>query len=250
MPRIDLNADVGEDMAAPADEAALLHVVTSASVCCGAHAGTPEGVAATVRAAVVAGAVVGAHPSYPDRAGFGRRSISMGRAELAQSLGEQIAFVSGLARAAGSRVHYVKPHGALYHQVSSDPSTAALVAEVVAGCGIEVLLMAAGATATDEAEAAGVRVVGEAFADRAYRADGTLAPRGDPGAVLVDDGTVVAQALSIVRHGRATAADGTVVEVRADSLCLHGDTAGALALARSVRRALEEDGVVLAPFAA
>jgi UPF0271 protein len=246
---LDLNADVGEEAADPADERTLLHTVTSASVSCGAHAGTPEGVAATVAAAAAAGVAIGAHPSYPDRAGFGRRAVHLADRELASSLAEQLAFVAGLAAGNGAKVRYVKPHGALYHRAGSDPAVARLLASVVADAGITVLLLGAGAATAEIARHAGLTVVGEAFADRAYLPDGSLAPREEPGAVLEEPGAVVDQALSIALSGQVRSIGGTIVEIDAVSLCLHGDTPGALHLARSVRGALEGSGVALAPFA-
>ena len=245
---MDLNADVGEGVGAEADERALLATVTSASVSCGAHAGTPEGVADTVVAALAAGVSLGAHPSYPDRHGFGRRPVDLSDAELRASLVAQVAFVADLARSHGGALRYVKPHGALYHRAVTDAATARLLASVVADAGVGVLLLAAGAATAPVAEETGLRVVGEAFADRAYGADGRLVPREETGSVLHDEATVVGQALSIALSGSVRAVDGTVIELDATSLCLHGDTAGALALARSVRAALEAGGVTLAPF--
>lgn len=245
---VDLSADVGEEAADPADERALLDTVTSASVSCGAHAGTPEGVAATVEAAVAAGAALGAHPSYPDRDGFGRRVVEMSDRALATSLSEQLAFVAGLAAAHGARLRYVKPHGALYHRTSNDAAVARLVASVVADAGIGVLLLGAGAATAGILHDGGLEVVGEAFADRAYCADGSLVPREQRGAVLQEEAAVVDQALSIVLSGRVRVAGGQEIEVDAASLCLHGDTPAALQLARSVRMALEAEGVALAPF--
>jgi len=245
---IDLNADVGEGAATAADERALLGTVTSASVSCGAHAGTPEGVADIVAAALAAGVSLGAHPSYPDRQGFGRRLIDLSDAELGASLAAQLAFVADLARSHGGALHYVKPHGALYHRAATHAPTARLLASVVADAGVGVLLLAAGAATACVAEEAGLRVVGEAFADRAYGSDGRLVPRAETGSVLHHEAAVVGQALSIALSGRVRTAEGTVVELDAASLCLHGDTPGALALARSVRRALETGGVTLAPF--
>ena len=246
---VDLNADVGEGTA-PADaEAALLGAVTSASVCCGGHAGTAEGIAETVRAAVAAGVVVGAHPSYPDRASFGRRRMAVGDAELAASLAGQIAFVAGLAEEAGSALRYVKPHGALYHDCAADEGLARLVAAVARHAGDLDVLLPAGASTPAVFERVGVRVVTEAFADRAYGPDGRLLARSEAGAVLEGEQRVVDQALSLAVDGRVRAG-GRWIEVRAASLCLHGDTPGAAGLARAVRRALADTGVEVAPFVA
>jgi 5-oxoprolinase (ATP-hydrolysing) subunit A len=262
VPGLDLNADVGEQAMSAAREAELLGLVTSASVGCGAHAGTRAGVAASIEAAADAGVVIGVHPSYPDRAGFGRRPLDIDLGVLAESLLEQILTVQELARRAGSPVRFVKPHGALYHRTGHDPKVARMLADVVGratadgrqagdlapGGGGLVLLLGAGADMLGLLEALGVTVVTEAFADRAYLPDGTLVPRDQPGAVLTDERRVVDQALSLAVDGRVRAVDGAWVELSASSLCLHGDTPGSLALARRVRRALEEASVSLAPF--
>lgn len=249
MRRVDLNADVGEGAASAADEGALIAAVTSASIGCGAHAGTPVDMAEALAAAVSAGVVIGAHPSYPDRAGFGRRPLDLGSGELLRSLCEQIATLDALVRAAGDAVRYVKPHGALYHRACTDEKAALVLAEAAVRSGVAVLLLAAGAPTTRALSAAGLSVVGEAFVDRAYLADGSLVPRNRPDAVVRDPDAAVDQALSLVTARRAPVAGGGFVEVSASSLCLHGDTPGAAALARGVRRALEEAGVELSPFA-
>ena len=249
MASVDLNADVGEGTTSADAEAALLGAVTSASVCCGGHAGTADGIAETVLAAVAAGVVVGAHPSYPDRAGFGRRRMAVDDGELAASLAAQIAFVAGLADEAGSALRYVKPHGALYHDCADDDGVARLVAAVARDGGDLDVLLPAGASTVAVFERAGVRVVTEAFADRAYGPDGRLRARTEPGAVLEEEQAVVDQALSLVVDGRVRAGAGWI-EVRAASLCLHGDTPGAAGLARAVRRAFADTGVEVAPFVA
>jgi UPF0271 protein len=248
VPAVDLNADLGESDELTEQERSILGTVTSASISCGAHAGTLEGIRATVDAAVRAGVVIGAHPSYPDRPGAGRRDFDLSASALAESLAAQVAVVADLALAAGSAVRFVKPHGALYNRLTVDGELGRVVAEVVRSAGDLVLLLQAGAAALPEAQRLGVVCVTEAFADRAYRPDGTLVPRTEPGAVLVDAGAVLSQARSIVLEGRAPASDGGWVQVRASSLCVHGDTPGAAALASDVRRTLEEAGVRLAPF--
>lgn len=248
VPSVDLSADLGESEGLTESERLLLATVTSASVSCGAHAGTPEGIAATVEAAAAAGVVVGAHPSYPDRQGMGRREMTLSPGALADSLLAQIAVVAGLAEASGTRLRYVKPHGALYNRLSVDAALGRVVADAVRAAGDLVLLLQAGAAALAEAERAGVVCATEAFADRAYRPDGTLLPRAEPGAVLTDGDAVVAQALSLVLEGRVRDVGGTWVPVDAASLCLHGDTPGAASMAGRVRRALEEAGALVAPF--
>ncbi len=260
---VDLNADVGEEAMDGADEEKLLGLVTSASIGCAVHAGTVAGVSATVRTAARAGVVIGAHPSYPDRAGVGRRPLDIDQGALAESLVEQIATVQDFARTAGSPVRFVKPHGALYHRAGHDEDQARLLADVVdrataaarrAGDlaqshGTLLLLLGAGAPMLSVLESLGVSVATEAFADRAYLPDGSLVPRDRPGAVLTDEAAVVGQARSLVVDGRVLAVDGSWVEVSASSLCLHGDTPAALSLAGRVRRVMEEASVCLAPFA-
>jgi 5-oxoprolinase (ATP-hydrolysing) subunit A len=250
VPTIDLNADVGEGGGdgVGGDDEAVLDVVTSAGVACGVHAGDPGTMRRTVEAAVRRGVVVGAHPSYPDRAGFGRRPMDLPPARVTEEIVRQVGALDVVARACGTEVRFVKPHGALYHHMAEDKACAMAVAEAVAQLGGLVLLAPAGSGAVEVGRGAGARVATEAFADRAYEADGRLTPRAVPGAVLVDPDAVVRQAIGIVVGHRVTAVDGTPVELTASSLCVHGDTPGAAALAARVRRALEGAGVTLASF--
>jgi len=250
MPVVDLNADVGEGAASSSEEARLIGLVTSASVGCGAHAGTPSDMEAAVRAALSAGVVLGAHPSFPDRTGFGRRPIDMSTEELTASISEQIATLDSVVRAAGGTLRYVKPHGALYHLACGDEYIARLLGEE-AGCfGIAHLLLAAGSPTVRAARETGMTVVGEGFVDRRYRADGSLVPRDLPGALVEDEERAVAQALALVEQHRAPVLGGGWVDVEASSLCLHGDTPRAARLAWAVRRELGEAGVRLASFVA
>ena len=248
MPVVDLNADLGEGEELTLSERSLLATVTSASISCGAHAGTAEGIRATVEEAARLGVVIGAHPSYPDHAGMGRRPMDLAPSVLADTLVSQIGVVAELAESSGARLRYVKPHGALYNRLSVDAGLGKVVADAVRSMGDLVLLLQAGAAALAEAERAGVACATEAFADRAYRADGTLLPRGEPGAVLLDAEAVVAQARSIVLDRRVRTADEGWTSVDAVSLCLHGDTPEAASLADMVRRALEHHGVDVLPF--
>ena len=249
MPAVDLNADLGEGEELAAAELSVLGAVTSASISCGVHAGSPAAIRDSVAAAARAGVVIGAHPSYPDRAGAGRRHMDLSPRALAESLAEQVASLGALARAAGATLRYVKPHGALYNRLFADAALADVVAEVVRASGDLVLLLQAGSAALEAAAAAGVQCAAEAFADRAYLPDGRLVPRHKPGAVLGDERAVVAQALSIVVDGGVQAIDGTWVSISAASVCLHGDTPGAAELTVAVRRALEGAGVDVRPFA-
>ena len=248
---IDLNADIGEG--GPADHD-LLEVVTSASVACGFHAGDPHTMVTTARRAGVGGVVVGAHPSYPDRDGFGRRPMDLPPEELLAAVAYQVGAMAAAAATAGTRVGYVKLHGALYNRAAVDPATAEAVLEAVraaaitAGRSLPLLCPPLSELAT-RATRAGLTVYVEAFADRAYRPDGRLADRSLPGAVISDPQAVAARAVELVRERRVTAVDGTVVRMEADSICVHGDTPGAVRLARAVRLALEDSGLAVRPFA-
>jgi UPF0271 protein len=239
--RIDLNADVGEGFE---DDEALIPLVTSVNVACGAHAGDGETIARTIERAMAAGAAVGAHPSYPDRDGFGRREMRLSPADLRATLVEQIRAVAEAAHAAGSALRHVKPHGALYNVAARDPDIAAIVAGAVRAISPDLVLVGlAGSASLDAARAAGLAVAAEAFADRRYEPDGRLRDRRHPDALIDDPAAAGEQAVAIVRDGRVTAIDGTPVVVAAESLCVHGDQPGAAARARGVRVALEAHGV-------
>ncbi len=245
---VDLSADVGEDLGGA--DLALMDVVTTVHVACGFHAGDPETMRRAVAAAVAAGVAVGAHPSYPDRAGFGRREDGRAVERIAEDVAYQVGALAGVARFCGVDLVSVKPHGALYHRMASDPACAAAVASAVAPFGPGVALVVPAGLAEDAPAAralagSGVGLRTEAFCDRGYRADGSLVPRDRPGAVITDPGRAAAQAVTLVRQGAVTAQDGTTVPLRADTICVHGDTAGAPALARAVRAALEQAGVRL-----
>lgn len=241
---MDLNADLGEG--GPADRE-LLDVVTSASVACGYHAGDPLTMVGTAKMAALRRIAVGAHPSYPDREGFGRRPMRITDEELFAAVVYQIGAMAAAAAAAATSLAYVKPHGALYNEAAADPAVAEPLVRAVATTGLP-LLCPHGSRMQAAAEMAGVVCYTEAFADRGYRPDGTLVRRGSPGALIHDPAEVARRAVRMVQDGQVTAEDGSVVELRADSLCIHGDTPGALELARSVRRALEDAGVALRPF--
>jgi 5-oxoprolinase (ATP-hydrolysing) subunit A len=248
----DLNADLGESFGAwtLGDDAALMQIITSANVACGFHAGDPLTLRKTCAMAVSRGVAIGAQVSYRDLAGFGRREMDVPHAELTAEILYQIAALDGIARAEGASVRYVKPHGALYHRVARDPVQGdALIQAVRAYDPSLPLLTKPDGHAAEIARAAGLRVVTEAYADRAYGADGALVSRGQPGAVLTDPDLVAGRAVRMVLAGTVQAIDGTQVRLDARSLCIHGDTAGAVALARAVRVALEQAGVTLAPFA-
>lgn len=247
--RVDLNADLGESFGAWAmgDDAALLGVVTSANVACGFHAGDPSTIRRACAAAAARGVAVGAHVAYPDLAGFGRRRIDMDPDELADAVLYQVAALDGVARAAGGAgVAHVKPHGALYHVVAHEEEPARAVVAAVAAYNPNLYLYGlAGSVFAQVAEEAGLVLVAEAFADRAYTAAGTLVDRRRPGAVLHDPEEIAARAVRLVVEGRVGSVDGPDVAVDAATVCLHGDTPHAVDVARAVRDALRAAGVEL-----
>ncbi|HXW44511.1 MAG TPA: 5-oxoprolinase subunit PxpA [Streptosporangiaceae bacterium] len=249
---VDLNADLGESFGAwqLGDDEALLELVTSANVACGFHAGDPVTIRRTCARAVARGVVIGAQVSYRDLAGFGRREMAVPPVELEAEVLYQLAALDGVARAEGGRVGYVKPHGALYNRAVWDAEQAAAIAAAVASYNRELpILTLPDSAAAAAAEAAGVPVVTEAFADRAYNDDATLVRRGLPGAVLTDPDVVAARVAGLVTGGTLTSAAGAELSISARSVCIHGDTPGAVRLARAVRSALEQAGVGLVPFA-
>lgn len=252
MPTVDLNSDLGESFGAwqLGDDDALLDVVTSANVACGFHAGDPTTMRRTVEQAAARGVVVGAQVSYPDLVGFGRRRMDVEPGDLAADVLYQLGALDAMCRAAGTRVRYVKPHGALYHRTTHDDGQAGAVAGAVRSYDVGLVLLGpAGSAAERAAEAVGLVFVAEGFADRGLRADGRLVPRGQSGAVLTDEAAVVARAVRMVLEGTAESVDGSEVTVACRSLCLHGDTPGAVSLAAAVRRGLEQAGVEVRPFA-
>ncbi|MDP3969689.1 MAG: 5-oxoprolinase subunit PxpA [Nocardioides sp.] len=248
---LDLNADVGESFGRweLGDDTAVLGVVTSANVACGFHAGDPSVLRSTCATAAEQGVVVGAQVGYRDLAGFGRRFLDVAPAELTDEVVYQVGALDALARAAGTRVRYLKPHGALYNAVVHHEAQARAVIDAVRAvdAGLSVLGLP-GSVLLRLAEKAGLRPVPEAFADRAYTPDGTLVPRTEPGAVLHDPDEVAARVVRMVTEGTVVATDGSIVAVAAESVCLHGDTPGSIAIARAVRTALEGAGVGLRPF--
>ena len=251
MPTIDLNSDVGESFGnwTFGDDAAIIASMTSVNVAGGFHAGDPTTIRATCAAAASAGVTVGAHPGYRDLAGFGRRFIEMDPSELSNDVIYQIGAVQALARAAGTAVRYVKPHGALYNTIAHHPVQAQAVVDAVLAVDSSLPLMVLPNSEIERlAQAAGLRTVAEAFADRAYNPDGSLVSRALAGAVLHSVETVTAQVVRLALEGTVVAIDGSVVAVPAQSICLHGDTPDAVRLAAAVRSALLAAGVSVASF--
>jgi len=243
--RIDLNADLGEGFGrwTLGPEELLLPWITSASVACGFHAGDPRTIRRTLALAAAHGVAVGAHPGYPDLAGFGRRELAMDAEELRAAVIYQVGAVQALARAEGLSLQHVKAHGALYDRAARDrEAAAAFVSAVLAVCPEAFVLGPPGSVLLAQARQAGLATAAEGFADRAYRGDGTLAARSRPGAVLEDPRAAAAQALRIVGEGKVATVDGTELDLQVESLCVHGDTPGAPAVARAVREALAGTG--------
>jgi UPF0271 protein len=248
---IDLNADLGEGFGVwrLGDDDAMLDVVTSANVACGFHAGDPAGLARTCRAAARRGVGIGAQVSYRDLAGFGRRYIDMDPEDLRADVVYQIGALQALAAAAGSAVTYVKPHGALYNTIVTDRDQADAVAAAVHSVDPTLpVLGLAGSQFFEAATGLGLRTVAEAFADRAYRPDGQLVPRREPGAVLHDAELVAQRVGTMVGRGVVEAVDGSSIAVIVESVCVHGDSPGAVQMATAVRDRLTSDGVTLRAF--
>ena len=241
MTAIDLNSDLGEGDSFD-DE--LLQIVSSCNIACGGHAGDAASMAATVRAALINEVCVGAHPAYPDRDGFGRVSHYLAGDALYESLTEQVTALSDIAAQLGVRLTHVKPHGALYNDAVADAELADVIARVVAEAhGAPVFVGMASTELEFAADRYGLEFLAEAFVDRAYEADGTLVSRSEPAAVHSDLSVIAAQAVGLAKAGHVTARNGEVIRVRADTLCIHGDTPGAAEAARAVRDVLESHGV-------
>jgi UPF0271 protein len=249
---VDLNSDLGEGFGVwtLGDDEALLGVVTSANVACGFHAGDPDILRRVCRQAAERGVVIGAQVGYRDLAGFGRRAIDVEPRSLTNDVIYQIGALDGFARVAGTRVRYVKPHGALYNTVVHDEAQAASVVEAIRLYDASLPLMGLpGSVLLTIANEAGLRTVTEAFADRGYTPEATLVPRSAPGALMHDPRQVAERMIRMVTTGRVQASDGTDVAIRADSICVHGDSPGAVEMAVALRAALAAAGVDISPFA-
>lgn len=249
--RVDLNADMGESFGAwtLGDDMALLDVVTSANIACGFHAGDPDVMAATMARAVEQGVGIGAHPGFRDLAGFGRYRMQVPPATLANDIRYQLGAALGMARAAGGELRHLKLHGALANMCSEDADLARACYEAALSVAPELTIMVIAGTAQQQAaQALGCNWVGEIFADRAYNDDATLVDRRQPGAVIHNPDEAAARVLQMVQEGAIVAASGTRIPARIDTICLHGDTAEAVGIARAVRARLEAAGVTVARF--
>ena len=241
---IDLNADVGEGIG---DDEGVVPLVSSANIACGFHAGNPGLMRTTAQLARHHGVAVGAHPGFHDLEGFGRREMQVSAAELENLVAYQIGALAGVAAAEGVRLSHVKPHGALYNMAARDGDMAVAIARAVRAVDASLVLFGlSGSQLVAAGERAGLQVASEVFADRGYRPDGSLASRGTPGAVLTGVADVARRAVGMASGQGVTCLDGTSVSVRADTICIHGDTPGAAALARAVRDALAAAGIEVA----
>jgi UPF0271 protein len=250
--QIDLNSDLGEGYGpwTMGDDAQILDCVTSANIACGGHAGDPEMMYRTLRLAAQKGVRVGAHPGYVDREGFGRRVIPMAVDEIGRMVVAQVGALVALARLAGTEVRYVKPHGALGNLAAADRGVAAGIVAAIQGLDPQLAVLAISGTMLEQvAREQGVAVYSEVFADRAYQPNGQLVPRSRPGAVLHDAQEAADRLVGYLRSGRMPVAGGEPIALRADSICVHGDSPHAVEMARHIRARLQAEGVVLTPFA-
>lgn len=249
---IDLNCDLGESFGCwkTGRDEELLALVTSANIACGFHAGDPGVMRRTVELALSFGVAVGAHPGLPDLQGFGRRELAVTPSEARDLVLYQLGALAGFVQAAGGRLHHVKPHGALYNMAARDPRLAGAIAAAVREFDAGLVLVGlAGSALLEAGRAAGLKVAGEVFADRTYLPDGSLTPRSRPDALLHDEVAVAARVLRMVREGTVESVESTPVSIHADTVCLHGDGANSLSLARAIRAVLQEAGIRLAPVA-
>lgn len=248
---MDLNSDIGESYGVwrLGDDEGMLDIVTSANIACGFHAGDPSTLRRVCQRAADRDVRIGAQVSYPDLLGFGRRHVVIDPGELRDLILYQLGALDAFARAAGSRVTYVKPHGALYHATIADPLQAAAVVDAVLefDAGLAVVGLPH-SSLLDRAGSAGLRPIREAFADRAYTASGDLVARSTPGAVLTDPELIVRRVMRLVGDGTLEAADGSIISLAADTVCIHGDTPDAALIAAAVRAGLEQAGIDLHPF--
>lgn len=251
MSRIDLNADLGESFGPwpMGTDEALMASISSANVACGFHAGDPSVMRRTVALAKSNGVAVGAHPGFPDLVGFGRRELSASPDEVTDMVLYQVAALAGVAASQGVRLQHVKAHGALYNMAVRSRALADAIANGTAAFDRSLILFGlSGSELLNAGERAGLRVAAEVFADRAYESEGTLVPRTRPGSVIHDPNEVVSRAIRMVRDRAVVAIDGSLVQLRADTICVHGDTPGAADLARQVRRGLEAAGIAVGPL--
>ena len=252
MLKVDLNCDLGESFGAYTigmDEK-VIPLISSCNIACGYHASDPLVMEKTVAMACGAGIGIGAHPGFPDLMGFGRRNLNVSPAEAGAYVTYQLGALHAFAKAAGVRVSHVKPHGALYNMAAKDYALALAIAKAVKAFDPSLILLGlSGSESVRAAEDIGLPAAREVFADRAYMPDGSLMPRTREGAVLHDEDEAIRRTVRMVKEHRVTACDGQDIEISPDSICVHGDNVKALAFVTQIRRALEEEGVKIAPLA-
>jgi 5-oxoprolinase (ATP-hydrolysing) subunit A len=251
MVSIDLNSDLGESYGAwsMGDDSAMLSIVSSANIACGFHAGDPSGIFKTVKAAAENNVSIGAHVSYPDRVGFGRRDMDVTYDELFADVIYQIGALKGIATAANTTVRYVKPHGALYNRIANDPKQGQAVIDAIKAIDPALVLMGlANAPILTLAQNSGLATVAEAFADRAYTPEGQLVSRREAGAVLHDTDLIARRMVQLAKYGTLEAIDGSEIKIEAQSICVHGDSPGAVAIAQEIARQFKAEGITVAPF--
>lgn len=253
MLKVDLNSDLGESFGAYTigNDKEVLRYVSSANVACGMHAGDPFVMHRTVRMALSEGVAIGAHPGFMDLIGFGRRNMVMTPEEIYDLVVYQVGALDAFVKAEGGRLQHVKPHGALYNMAAKDPAMADAIARAVHDVDPGLILYGlAGSWLVRCAKAVGLQAASEVFADRTYQEDGTLTPRSQPGAMITDDDAAIAQVLGMVQHGTVRSVTGRDVPVEADTVCIHGDSAKALAFAKRIREALGAAHIEVISFAA
>lgn len=248
---IDLNCDLGESFGAYTlgmDSEAMPYI-TSANIACGFHASDPLTMERTVREAAKEGVSLGVHPGYPDLLGFGRRNMSVSPAEAGAYVLYQLGALSAFARACGKKLTHVKPHGAMYNMAAKDPALALAICEAVASFDRDLIVLSlSGSCMEAAAEKAGIRSASEVFADRAYMPDGSLMPRSREGAVIHDTAEAVSRTVRLIKEGVVRAADGTDIFLKADSVCVHGDSPGAISFLKGLREAFAREGIAAAPL--
>lgn len=250
---VDLNADLGEGFGRyrfGADEE-LMKVVSSTTVACGFHAGDPLSIRETIEAACRNDTTIGAHPAYPDLVGFGRRHLEMSPRELENAVLYQIGALDGLCRAVGTRIQYVKPHGAMYNDAAKNPKIAEVIVQAVKAFDPQLYLLCPDHSAMAQAaKNANIPYACEFFADRGYQENGMLIPRSKPGAIITQPKVICNRVLQAIREGSVSTASGTTLRLRADSVCVHGDNPEAVSIAQYLRRALADEGIQIRPFIA
>ena len=238
---IDLNCDLGEGCG---NDAELMKLVSSANIACGSHAGDVETMQKTVDLAMENGVAIGVHPSYPDRENFGRLQMSLSASEIEQIVTDQVGALNDIVRAAGGKLSHVKPHGALYNSSARDPEIAASIARAVAAFDEKLVLFGlAGSHSITESEKLGLRTASEVFADRTYQTDGSLTPRNSANALITDTEAAVTQVLDMIKYGRVRSVDAIMIQIAAETVCIHGDGDNAVEFARSIRSSLTEHGI-------